>query len=70
MGDLKKDISCTLKKAIFHGVQSRKKKSYTAVCQEKDSFTTGLGKYSYPNQITHTPLQKSNGRPLDSLHSP
>ena len=35
------------------------KKSYTVVCQEKNSISSGFEKKnSYPNQITHTPPQK------------
>ena len=34
------------------------KKSYSFVCQEKNSISSGLEKTSYPNQITHTPPQK------------
>jgi len=34
------------------------KKSYSFVCQEKNSISSGLEKNSYPNQITHTPPQK------------
>ena len=30
--------------------------------RKKNSITRGLGKKSYPNKITHTPPQKSNGR--------
>ena len=37
-------------------------KNRIVVCQEKNSITRGLGKKSYPNKITHTPPQKSNGR--------
>ena len=43
------------------------KKTYTAVCQEKELFHQRVEKKknSYTNQITHTPLQKTNGRPLN-----
>ena len=41
------------------------KKSYTVECWGKNSFSRVLGKKNpYPNQITHTPHQKSKGRPL------
>ena len=38
------------------------KKSYRCMSGKKNSITRGLGKKSYPNKITHTPRQKSNGR--------
>ena len=41
------------------------KNSYTVECWGKNSFSRVLGKKNpYPNQITHTPHQKSKGRPL------
>ena len=78
MGDLrKKSIPQTdfEKKKILQGNNFGKKylawpitlekKSYTVECWGKNSFSRVLGKKNpYPNQITHTPHQKSKGRPL------
>ena len=43
---------------------AKKKKSYTVVCQ-KTFFHQRVGEKNFtPDQITHIPRQKSNGRPL------
>ena len=51
--NLAKKIPTLYKKLSFMGDKAEKK-SYTVVCQERNSIARGLGKYSFPNQITHT----------------
>ena len=61
--------SCT-EKHLSHCVQYWKKKSYTVVCQGRNSISRGLGEKFLPDHpYPPSPPQKSNGQPLSFFFS-